>query len=432
MTTPLSLGFASAYQKIEDSLPHTHYGVSPILRTGINDLATGGETPFSQLYAEEQMRRYMGKVKSEGLANSQYLLGIHPNRRTAPATYVAPIFGEGQAHGLHGGMIDKQTQPMLAKIWANKAKQIQALASPEEVGAPAFLPSESEVTFNSEIRDEKQNQMYKELVNNFDLVGAIFETGDIVGNKLLLNLTTIFNLLKEIGWTMNQFEVNEFIDYTKNWLKQSFWEDLLASINIESGMFAGLSPARNEREAMADVNRQQRTLNRAKLIYQYISAILDILFFIRDQVQAKVEPNIIKQTIKPKIAQIRKTLSKGKYMTPEDLFPTMEQFETNAFEPFVGSEESTVIEPPRNPRPRGFTPALTPRNTRESRMSGTPSSRGLSGVSTPSSVMSELISRPSTLTTRSGLETPLSSVGAMEARRVARDMNELINGRVRR
>jgi hypothetical protein len=424
MTTPLSLGFASAYQKIEDSLPHTRFGISPVIRTGINDLARGGETAFSQAYADDQMARYMGKVKSEGLANSQYLLGISPHRLVAPAKYVAPIFGEGQAYGLHGGAIDKQTQPMIAKMWANKANQLRALATPLDVGAPAFLPSESEVSFNSEIRTEKENEKYKTLVDTFDLVSVIFETKDIVGNKLLLNLTSIFNLLKEVGWSMNQFEVNEFVETASSWISPRAWEDLLESLRVDIGALrpiAGEGPSAVSKR----IDQEQKISNRAQLIYQYISAILDILLFVKDQIDMKKDPQEIKRLIKFKVADVRKGLAKGKYITPDD-------FGMIQARPRGGPSRASNASMDSLASPDLSTLDMGP-STRSSRRSSMaiPNSRGVSGVSTPmGSIMSELISRPNTLSVRSGLETPLSSVGGLEARRVARDINELLNARL--
>jgi hypothetical protein len=288
MTTPLSLGFASAYQKIEDSLPHTRFGISPVIRTGINDLSRGGETAFSQSYADDQMRRYMGKVKSEGLANSQYLIGSHPQRLTPPSSYVAPIFGEGQAYGLHGGAIDKQTQPLLAKIWANKANQMRALATPLEVGAPTFLPSESMVSFNSQIRDEPQTEQYSKIVNVFDTIMAQLSTGAIKKTSFLENLTSGFNLLKQIGWTMNEFEINEFIKIAKTWLEPELFDVIQTTFD---------GP-------------------KAVLVYQYISAIVETLKYIEERLKFKGDPKIIKEELSEFIKKVREKLRKGLYKAP--------------------------------------------------------------------------------------------------------------------
>lgn len=288
MTTPLSLGFASAYQKIEDSLPHTPFGMSPVLRTGINDLSRGGETAFSKAYADDLMRRYMGKVKSDGLANSEYLLGAHPQRVAPPSKYVAPIFGEGQAHGLHGGAIDKQTQPMLAKIWANKANQIRALSSPEEVGVPSFLPTESEVSFNTQTRDEKQNEKYLKIVNVFDSIMAQLSTGALKKTAFLENLTVGFNLLKEVGWTFNQFEAQEFLDVAKKWLEPLNFD--VIQTTFDSGKSA--------------------------LVYQYISAIVEVLEYIKDRLKFVGEPKIVKENLVEVIKKVRDKLRKGEYKAP--------------------------------------------------------------------------------------------------------------------
>jgi hypothetical protein len=287
MTTPLSLGFASAYQKIEDNLPHTPFGVSPVLRTGINDLSRGGETAFSKAYADDQMARYMGRIKSDGLANSNYLLGISPGRLCAPAQYVAPIFGEGQAYGLHGGMIDKQTQPMLAKIWANKANQLRALSTPTEIGAPAFLPSEAQVSFNA-IRDEKQQEKYVDMVDTFDYIMSVLQTGAIKKSDLLQNLTKAFNLVKDIGYTMNEFEIEEFIKVAKTWIGPQ-----LFSV-IEDSLEGAQST----------------------LVYQYISSIVEILEFIEVMNKQKRSPIEIKENLKDFVKGVRSRLRKAEFRPP--------------------------------------------------------------------------------------------------------------------
>jgi hypothetical protein len=353
MTTPLSLGFASAYQKIEDKLPHTQFGVSAPIRTGINDLSRGGETAFSQAYADDQIRRYMGKVKSDGLATSQYLLGIHPNRRTAPAKYVAPIFSEGQAHGLHGGMIDKNTQPLLAKIWANKAEQLRALATPQEVGTPAFLPSEAQVSFNAP-RDEKQQEKYIKLVDVMDSIQASLSSGVLRQVDFLGKLSKVFQLLGDVGYTMNNFEVKTFLEDVGDWTSGPTWDTI--------------------REAFTEGRGEDRDESKARLVYEYMIAIYDLISFIGDINKFKTQFDTFdssKNKVKQKISEIRKTLkSKETYNRP---LPT-----------------------------RG---------------------RGGAKVS-KDNILESLISKPSSLNSRSSLITPLNSIGVKETKEKARQINE--------